>query len=153
TPLATVNVVEAHTMTVPETAEPNGVTRALAEVSIRARVRGFLEKIAFVEGQDVKAGQLLFEIEKAPYEAKLDAAKAKLAAAEASIQQAKDSQAGETATAQVAVDQAVFSLNQIEEARQRALLGRAAASREDVDRAIASRERSAAQVQVDKANL
>jgi membrane fusion protein (multidrug efflux system) len=73
--------------------------------------------------------------------------------AQASLKRAKDSQAREIATAQVAVDQATFSLSQIEEARQRALFNRSAASRDDVDRASASRERSGAQVDADRASL
>jgi len=42
-----VSVVEARRMTVPIMAEPIGTTRALQEVSVRARVRGFLKEIHF----------------------------------------------------------------------------------------------------------
>ena len=67
-------------MTVPIMAEPNGTTRALQEVSIRARVRGFLKEMHFDEGGDVKAGQLLFVIDEEPFKAALAEAQAKLAA-------------------------------------------------------------------------
>ena len=70
-PPPTVGVVEARRMTVPIMAEPIGTTRALEEVSIRARVRGFLKEIHFDEGGDVKAGQLLFVIDEEPFKAKL----------------------------------------------------------------------------------
>jgi membrane fusion protein (multidrug efflux system) len=60
-----------------------GRIKAIDIVAVRARVEGFLEKIAFREGQDVKAGDLLYQIEKAPYQAQVDQAKANLAAAEA----------------------------------------------------------------------
>ena len=79
-PPAVVSVVEARRMTVPIMAEPNGTTRALQEVSIRARVRGFLKEMHFDEGGDVKAGQLLFVIDEEPFKAALAEAKAKLAA-------------------------------------------------------------------------
>ena len=159
--LAEVGVVEARSQTVPEIVDPNGKTRALSEVSVRARVRGVLQKMHFKEGQEVHGpdpaknfpGDLLFEIDKAPFEAKLGAAQAKLAEYEAELVQANRSQAREIAASQVAVDQAVFNLNEVEEARQRALLKRGAAAPEDVDRAIASSDRSAAQVESDKAKL
>ena len=50
---------------------------------MRARVEGFLEKMLFREGQDVKAGDLLYQIEKVQFQAQVDQAKANLAAAEA----------------------------------------------------------------------
>jgi membrane fusion protein (multidrug efflux system) len=52
-------------------------------VEVRARVEGFLEKIAFREGQDVKAGDLLYQIEKVQFQSQVDQAKANLASAEA----------------------------------------------------------------------
>src|SRR5207249_238054 len=79
----TVGVVEARRMTVPIMAEPIGTTRALQEVSIRARVRGFLKEIHFKEGGDVKAGQLLFVIDEEPFQAKLAEGKAALKQADA----------------------------------------------------------------------
>ena len=53
-PPPVVSVVAARRMTVPIMAEPIGTTRALQEVSVRARVRGFLKEIHFREGADVK---------------------------------------------------------------------------------------------------
>ncbi len=52
-------------------------------MQLRARVEGFLEKVLFTEGQDVKSGDLLYQIEKTQYQARLDQANANLAAAEA----------------------------------------------------------------------
>lgn len=54
-------------------------------VEIRARVTGFLQAVHFKDGQDVKAGDLLFEIDPAPYQAALDRAKAEVAAADARV--------------------------------------------------------------------
>jgi membrane fusion protein, multidrug efflux system len=152
-PPPTVGVVEARRMTVPILAEPIGTTRALQEVSIRARVRGFLKTIHFAEGADVKAGQLLFVIDERPFNAKVALARAKLEVAEANLTKAKDSKAREVAAAQLALDQALLALGQVEERRQIALRQRNAASLEDVDRAVALRKKGEAQVDSDKASL
>jgi membrane fusion protein (multidrug efflux system) len=61
----------------------NGRVVAVDEVQLRARVTGLLEKRLFEEGADVKAGDLLFVIEKAPYQAVVDQRQAELASAEA----------------------------------------------------------------------
>src|SRR5689334_14103227 len=60
-----------------------GRTKAVDIVQLRARVEGFLEKVAFKEGDEVKPGQLLYQIETVQYQAQLDQAKANLAAARA----------------------------------------------------------------------
>lgn len=60
-----------------------GRVKAVNTVQVRARVEGFLEKILFTEGQLVKTGDLLFQIEKTEYSAALEQAKANEAAAEA----------------------------------------------------------------------
>src|SRR5579883_308900 len=60
-----------------------GRIKAVNKVDVRARIEGFLEKVLFREGQDVKAGDLLYQIEKVQFQAQVDQAKANLAAAEA----------------------------------------------------------------------
>jgi membrane fusion protein (multidrug efflux system) len=55
---------------------------------VRARVAGILQQRLFREGSDVKAGQLLFEIDSAPYRASLASAEASLARALANLTQA-----------------------------------------------------------------
>src|ERR1700683_5312335 len=62
-----------------------GRIKAINQVDLRARVEGFLEKIPFREGQDVKAGDLLYQIEKIQYQAAVDQAKANLASAQALV--------------------------------------------------------------------
>jgi RND family efflux transporter MFP subunit len=148
-----VNVIEAVTTNVPEIARPNGTTRALQSVSLRARIRGYLREILFTEGQNVTKDQPLFVIDEDPYKAELASAQAKHSAAEAELAKAKESKAREIAAAQLALDEAVLALARIEEQRQRSLLARNAASLQDVDRAAAMREKNAAQVEADKANL
>src|SRR5689334_19618606 len=60
-----------------------GRIQAIGIVGVRARVEGFLEKVLFTEGQDVKAGDILYQIEKDQYQAAVEQAKANLAAAQA----------------------------------------------------------------------
>jgi len=60
-----------------------GRIKAVETVQLRARVEGFLEKVLFREGDDVKTGQLLYQIEKDQFQALVDQAKANLAAAQA----------------------------------------------------------------------
>ena len=55
------------------------------KVELRARVEGFLEKRLFVEGANVKDGELLFGIEKGLYQAAVDQAKAALLTAESTL--------------------------------------------------------------------
>jgi membrane fusion protein (multidrug efflux system) len=66
-----------------------GRVKAIEKVDVRARVEGFLEKVLFREGQDVKAGDLLYRIEKVQFQGLVDQAKANLAAAEATLVNAK----------------------------------------------------------------
>jgi membrane fusion protein (multidrug efflux system) len=66
-----------------------GRVKAIEIFQARARVEGFLEKIAFTDGQHVKAGDLLFQIEKTQYQAAVDQAQANLAAAQAVLRNAQ----------------------------------------------------------------
>jgi membrane fusion protein (multidrug efflux system) len=66
-----------------------GRVKAIEKVELRARVEGFLEKVLFREGQDVKTGELLYQIEKVQFQAAVDQAKANLAVAEAALTNAK----------------------------------------------------------------
>src|SRR5262249_49543924 len=61
-------------------------TASVTQVEIRARVTGFLQKVLFNEGADVQKGQVLFEIDPAPYRANLQKAQARLALAKAQFQ-------------------------------------------------------------------
>jgi membrane fusion protein (multidrug efflux system) len=58
---------------------------ALQKVDLLARIQGFLEKQNFTEGASVKAGDLLYVIERAPYQAKVSAAEAAVAVAAARL--------------------------------------------------------------------
>jgi len=56
-----------------------GAVQAYATVAIRAQVGGVLQKVHFREGQDVRAGDLLFSLDARPYAAALESAEAALA--------------------------------------------------------------------------
>jgi RND family efflux transporter MFP subunit len=140
-------------MDVPIMAEPIATTTALHEASIRARVRGFLKEIHFREGADVKKDQLLFVIDEAPFKAKLAEAQAKLEEAEASLKKARDSKAREVAVAQLALDQALLTLSDVEERREQTLLKRNASTVEDVQRKQALHKKDVAQMEADQASL
>jgi RND family efflux transporter MFP subunit len=111
-----VPVVRPIVRAVTEFADFTGRTDAATSVDIRARVTGFIEKVAFKEGSMVKQGDLLFEIDSRPYRAELERAEAVLAQAEARLRRAE-----------------------AEVARAKALLGQKAISKEDFDKAVADR--------------
>ena len=66
-----------------------GRIESIDKVAIRARIAGFLKSRGFDEGAEVAEGQVLFEIEKEPYEAALALAEANLANAQAALQLAQ----------------------------------------------------------------
>jgi RND family efflux transporter MFP subunit len=67
----------------------NGKTAAVESVQLRARAGGYLQKVDYTEGKQVKKDQILFQIDPAPYQAELDQAKAKVEAAQARVKQAE----------------------------------------------------------------
>ncbi|MDO8288343.1 MAG: efflux RND transporter periplasmic adaptor subunit [Parvibaculum sp.] len=76
--IAQINDVPVYTQTI-------GTVMANATVQVRPRADGQIVAVRFREGQIVKAGDLLFEIDRAPYEAALRAAQANLQRDEAQL--------------------------------------------------------------------
>jgi multidrug efflux system membrane fusion protein len=66
-----------------------GRTDAVEAVDVRARVTGYLVKIPFKEGAEIKKGDLLFQIDSRPYEAQLEQAQGQVKLYEASLRLAK----------------------------------------------------------------
>ncbi|MCP4577577.1 MAG: efflux RND transporter periplasmic adaptor subunit, partial [Deltaproteobacteria bacterium] len=89
-PPPTVTVEKVTLKTVPVHLNYVATTESIKTVDIRARVEGFLEERRFVEGADVSQGDIIFVIEKAPYEAELEMSLAQLARDKASLSFAKD---------------------------------------------------------------
>src|ERR1700752_3420921 len=93
-PAVLVQPAELRSMT--KQAEFVGRAEALEKVDLRARVQGFLGPRLFKDGEQVEEGQVVFTIEKEPFEAAVDQRKAKLAAAQATLANA-DQQLARTA--------------------------------------------------------
>ncbi len=80
-----VAVVEVKPQRVSITTELPGRTSAYLVAEVRPQVGGIIQKRHFTEGADVKAGEVLYQIDPATYQAAYDIAKAQLARAEANI--------------------------------------------------------------------
>lgn len=110
--------------------EFNGRIEAVESVQLRSRVSGYIERIAFAEGQEVKKGQLLFVIDQRPYRAALASARAQLERARAAA-----------------------GLAQTQDQRARQLVAENAVSREEADTRAATLAQAAAQVRAAEAEL
>src|ERR1700740_1083854 len=129
----TVIVAEVIQKTVPIYEEFVARTEALQTVELRARVEGFLEQVLFQEGTVVKEGQILCVIERRPYEAALQIAKAQLAKAEADLTQAQEQLGVLSARADLAQRQATLVKARQDVARLRPLAHDRAVPQQDLD--------------------
>ena len=82
---AEVAVVTVRPGTVSLSTELPGRLEASRVAQVRARATGILNKRVFTEGSDVRAGQLLYQIDPAPYQAAQQSAQAQLAQAQAQL--------------------------------------------------------------------
>src|SRR5882757_6418678 len=80
-----VSVVTVHRGRASVTTELPGRTSALLVAQVRARVDGIVLRRDFEEGGQVKAGQRLYQIDPAPYQASLNSAMASLQKADANL--------------------------------------------------------------------
>lgn len=83
-----VGVITVKPQSITETDEFVGRVQAIDRVDLVARVVGFLDKRLFTEGAEVKPGELLYQIEKPPYEADVAAKTAAVGQANAQLQNA-----------------------------------------------------------------
>ncbi|MCI0429064.1 MAG: efflux RND transporter periplasmic adaptor subunit [Rhodospirillales bacterium] len=129
-PPPAVTVIAVTREAIAPTSTFSGRVEAVDTVDLRARVEGFLERRLFEEGADVAVGDLLFVLEKAPYEARVEQAKAMVARAEATLQ-----------------------LASIDRKRQQELVKKQAAAQARLDEAVAKEGESRADLQRQKAEL
>jgi membrane fusion protein (multidrug efflux system) len=125
-----VGVVRAERQQITETDEFIGRIQAVNRVALVARVTGFLEKRLFTEGAEVKKGDLLYEIEKPPFQAAVDAAQSTVEQMEAQHRNA-----------------------QLTLQRAQTLLSGPAGQQSNVDAALASERALAAQISGAQAQL
>jgi membrane fusion protein (multidrug efflux system) len=84
-PPPTVEIMEISNSEVPLSSTLIGQLDSPQNVEVRARVEGFLDKMPFTEGVEVKQGDLLFQLDKKPFLEKLAAATGALAEANAAL--------------------------------------------------------------------
>jgi membrane fusion protein, multidrug efflux system len=123
TPKPSVDVVTLHAQPVTLTTELPGRTSPYRTAEVRPQVNGIIVKRLFIEGDAVRAGQQLYQIDASPYEASLASAQATLMHARASVK-----------TAQSVVT------------RYRPLAAAYAVSRQDLDTAMGTLEQNQADV-------
>ena len=115
---------------VPVYLELVGQTKGSQDVEIRARVEGYLDRVAFTEGTFVKKGTLLYQIDPKPLQAALANAKANLA------------------TAQARLDKTTTDVN-----RLTPLAKQQAVSQQELDNSLSARDAAKAQVDASKADV
>ena len=129
-PAIPVTVVQAQLQRVPIALEAVGQAEGSRDVEIRARVSGILEKRLFTEGAPVKAGAVLFHIDRAPYE---------IAVAQAS--------------AALAQERARLELTQRESERLKTLVQSKAISQREYDESVSAFKQASASIEGAKARL
>ncbi len=129
-PVPEVSVIKVEPKDTPVSFEFVAQTQSSHQVEIRARVDGFLDRRVYTEGAMVKEGQVLFLMDKKPFQARVDGAAAALARQKASM---------ETARANLE--------------RVKPLAAQQALSQKDLDDATGSYEMNAAAVEQAKTDL
>jgi len=129
-PPARVSVHAVGRMDIPISVEGIGTVQGFNTVTVRSRVDGAIQEVAFREGQTVKTGDVLLRIDPRPYRAALDQAKAKLAQ-----------------------DQAQLANVRLDLARAEQLLARGAASRQQGDTLQAQVNVLLSQLEADRAMI
>ncbi len=152
-PVVSVVVAPVVQKTVPLLTELTARTDATESVEIRARVKAFLASQSYAEGTMVKAGQVLFTLDKREYEAQLMTAKAQLAKAQADLSQAQDRTVVDTAQANVNIAQAQLNKADTDVRRLKPLAEQRAVPQQDYDNATAAQQSASADVEGRKASL
>ena len=126
-PAVPVHTVQVAPRSVPVRFEVVGQVEGSKEVEVRARVGGILQKQDYHEGDPVRAGQLLFEIDPSQYEIAVAQARAQLAQARAQLAQARRDEvrlkplAADRAVSQKEYDDALSAMQSAEATVQQAV--------------------------------
>lgn len=143
-PAPTVIVATVRQATVPITQDFQGTIGAIESVEIRARVQGVLEQAPFKEGDLVRRGDLIFQIQQNEYVAALRTAQAQLAVARAQTGQAK----GNLFSREAALARANTTV-----ARNRPLAADKAIPQKELDNAVQNAEIARGDVDVARAQI
>lgn len=141
-PPPTVVVAEVIQQTVPILKEFTARTDAGASVDLRARVEGILEEQLFEEGKLVKKDQVLFKIDRKPFDASVLSAQAKVQKAEADLAYAQKQVAVLSAEAELNQAKARLVREEKELTRTKALVSQGVQTPQDLETQTA-REQSA----------
>jgi len=139
-----VDVVDVIQKDVPIYKEWIGTTDGFVNATIRAQVQGYLVKQNYREGDVVKTGQALFEIDPRTFQAALDQAKGALDQAKGILEQSR---------ANVAVQEARWATAKANLARVKPLAEQNAVSQKDLDDAVGAEESTRSSVIAAKASV
>lgn len=152
-PPPSVSVIELTPKAVPIYGEYAAQTFARNEVEIRGQVDGYIRKRLFKTGADVKAGQILYVLDRRPYEAAVAKAKGDVAKSEGDLEFAKHQVALQQAEADLAEAQANLLKAQQDVDRLTPLVKQDAAAQQDLDNALAALKANQANVAARQANV
>ena len=148
-----VQVVEAKPENVPIYSEYVAQTFARDMVEVRGRVDGYIEKRLFQTGQDVRAGETLYVLDRRPYQADVQKAQGDVAQAEANLEFASKQVALAQAQADLAQAQANMVKAQQDVDRLEPLVQQDAAAKQDLDNAVQALKANQANVKAKEVNV
>ncbi len=146
-------VAEITQQTVPLVREFTARTDASASVELRARVEGILQEQLFEEGKIVKKDQVLFKIDRSPFEASVQSAQAKLQKAEADLAYALQQVDVRAAEAEVAQAKARLVREDKELQRTTTLVNQGVQTPQDLETATARQQSTQAEMESREAQL
>jgi multidrug efflux system membrane fusion protein len=157
-PAVPVLAAEAVRREVPLDVAVIGTVQALTTVGVKSQVSGQVVKVNFTEGQDVKAGQLLFTIDARPFEATVAQAEANVGRDTAQMRQAEAALAQRHAEVQQAManlerDQAQLENARVQERRYKTLVDKELVAREQYDQFRTNLSALEATVNADRAGV
>jgi len=148
-----VTVVETTPIRVPIYSEFAAQTYARNMVEVRGRVEGYIEQWLFKPGSEVRAGQMLYVLDLRPYEAIVQQARGNLSQTEADLEFARNQVSLLQAQANLASAEANLLKARQDYERLNPLVAADAASKQDLDAAIAALKANEASVRANKANV